>query len=53
MEFLPSYPVFALFSAASFLLILTPGPDMTYFLGQTLAGECGVFAVRPLLARIN
>jgi threonine/homoserine/homoserine lactone efflux protein len=38
MELLPSLDVFALFAAASVLLILTPGPDMTFFLGQTIAG---------------
>lgn len=38
MQFLPSAEVFALFAVASILLILTPGPDMTYFIGQTLAG---------------
>jgi threonine/homoserine/homoserine lactone efflux protein len=38
MGFLPDHQVLALFSAASVLLIFTPGPDMTYFLGQTLAG---------------
>src|SRR5262245_55131707 len=38
MQLLPSPEVFALFTVASVLLILTPGPDMTYFIGQTIAG---------------
>jgi threonine/homoserine/homoserine lactone efflux protein len=36
MTFIPSYEVLAAFTAASLLLILTPGPDMTLFLGETL-----------------
>jgi threonine/homoserine/homoserine lactone efflux protein len=38
MDFLPSLDVMALFVAASIVLIITPGPDMTYLLGQTMAG---------------
>lgn len=36
MTFIPSIEVLAAFTAASLLLILTPGPDMTLFLGETL-----------------
>lgn len=36
MTFLPSPEVLAAFSLASLLLILTPGPDMTLFLGETM-----------------
>lgn len=36
MTFLPAPEVLAAFTAAGLLLILTPGPDMTFFLGQTL-----------------
>lgn len=36
MTFLPSPEILAAFSAACILLIVTPGPDMTFFLGQTL-----------------
>ncbi|BAT61791.1 homoserine/homoserine lactone efflux protein [Variibacter gotjawalensis] len=36
MNFLPSFEVLAAFTAASFLLLITPGPDMTLFLGETL-----------------
>ncbi len=35
--FLPSPDLIAVFTAASLALIFTPGPDMTFFLGQTLA----------------
>lgn len=35
---LPSSDVIAAFSLAAVLLIITPGPDMTLFLGQTLTG---------------
>ena len=37
MEFLPSLPVFLAFTAAGFVLTITPGPDMTLFLGRALA----------------
>ena len=37
MDFLPSLPVLLAFSAAGLLLALTPGPDMTLFLGRTLS----------------
>jgi len=36
--FLPGLDVLAAYTAAALLLILTPGPDMTLFLGQTLSG---------------
>src|SRR5437016_7270613 len=36
MTFLPHLDVLATFTLAAFVLILTPGPDMTLFLGQTL-----------------
>ncbi|NND49510.1 MAG: LysE family translocator [Rhizobiales bacterium] len=36
MEFLPTLPVFVAFTLASVVLIITPGPDMTLFLGKTL-----------------
>src|SRR3954470_18169422 len=38
MNFLPETHVIAAYTAAAVLLILTPGPDMTLFLGQTLTG---------------
>jgi len=38
MTFLPAPEVIAAYTAAALLLILTPGPDMTLFLGQTLTG---------------
>ena len=38
MPFIPSLEVLALFSAACFILAITPGPDMTLFLGRTLIG---------------
>jgi threonine/homoserine/homoserine lactone efflux protein len=38
MDFLPSLQIFLAFTAASIVLIFTPGPDMTLFLGQTLTG---------------
>lgn len=36
MEFLPGLPVLAAFTLAVAVLIITPGPDMTLFLGKTL-----------------
>jgi threonine/homoserine/homoserine lactone efflux protein len=36
MDFIPSLDVLAMFTVASLVLIFTPGPDMTFFLGQTL-----------------
>lgn len=38
MTFLPEAHIIAAYTAAALLLILTPGPDMTLFLGQTLSG---------------
>lgn len=38
MNFLPDAHVIVAYTAAALLLILTPGPDMTLFLGQTLSG---------------
>jgi threonine/homoserine/homoserine lactone efflux protein len=38
MNFLPEAHIIAAYTAAELLLILTPGPDMTLFLGQTLTG---------------
>jgi threonine/homoserine/homoserine lactone efflux protein len=38
MAFLPEFHIIAAYTAAALLLILTPGPDMTLFLGQTLSG---------------
>jgi threonine/homoserine/homoserine lactone efflux protein len=37
MDFLPSLPTLAAFSAASLLLAMTPGPDMTLSIGRALA----------------
>lgn len=37
-DYLPSFPVFLAFASAAVLLALTPGPDMVYFVGRTLAG---------------
>ena len=36
--FLPGLDVLAAYTLAACVLIITPGPDMTLFLGQTLAG---------------
>ena len=38
MTFLPSLEVLLAFTAAGIVLVLTPGPDMTLFIGQTLTG---------------
>ena len=38
MTFLPDIEVLLAFTAAGIVLVLTPGPDMTLFLGQTLTG---------------
>jgi threonine/homoserine/homoserine lactone efflux protein len=38
MSFIPTPDTLLVFSVASLLLIFTPGPDMTFFLGQTLSG---------------
>lgn len=37
MSFLPDLPTFLAFCAASLFLALTPGPDMTLFLGRALS----------------
>ncbi len=38
MSLVPDFPVLAAFIVASFLLIVTPGPDMTLCLSQTING---------------
>jgi threonine/homoserine/homoserine lactone efflux protein len=38
MTFLPDIQVLLAFTAAGLVLVLTPGPDMTLFIGQTLTG---------------
>lgn len=37
MSFIPELPVLAAFLLASVVLVITPGPDMTLFLGKTLS----------------
>lgn len=37
MEFLPSLSIIGAFTIAGLVLALTPGPDMTYFIGRTLS----------------
>lgn len=37
MDFLPSVAILAAFSLTALIIILTPGPDMAYFLGKTLS----------------
>jgi threonine/homoserine/homoserine lactone efflux protein len=45
MSFVPGPDVLAAFTLAAFVLILTPGPDMTLFIGETLrAGRARGFA---------
>ena len=38
MSFVPSIEVLLAFTLAGIVLVITPGPDMTLFLGQTLTG---------------
>ncbi len=38
MSFIPAWPLMATFTLASFLLAVTPGPDMTLFMSRTMAG---------------
>ena len=38
MNFLPDLDVLLAYTAAAVVLVVTPGPDMTLFLGQTLTG---------------
>jgi threonine/homoserine/homoserine lactone efflux protein len=38
VTFLPSLEVILAYTAAAVILVITPGPDMTLFLGQTLTG---------------
>ncbi|MBS8259683.1 LysE family translocator [Roseibium polysiphoniae] len=47
MSFLPDLTVLIAFTAAACVLIITPGPDMTLFMGKTLAQgrKAGVAAV--------
>lgn len=37
LNFIPSWQVFAQFAIATFVLSITPGPDMTLFVGRTLS----------------
>jgi threonine/homoserine/homoserine lactone efflux protein len=38
MAFVPDLNVMLAYAAAAVILVITPGPDMTLFLGQTLTG---------------
>lgn len=38
LPFLPSFPVLLAYSAAAFLIAITPGPDMALFISRTLGG---------------
>jgi threonine/homoserine/homoserine lactone efflux protein len=38
MTFIPDLNVMLAYTAAAVILVITPGPDMTLFLGQTLSG---------------
>src|SRR5437870_593483 len=40
MTFIPDLNVLLAYTAAAVILVITPGPDMTLFLGQTLTGGC-------------
>src|SRR5687768_17475079 len=45
VPFLPAPEILAAFTVASLVLIITPGPDMTLFIGETLrAGRARGFA---------
>lgn len=45
MEFVPALPTLLQFAAAAFVLALTPGPDMTLFVGRALSeGRAAGFA---------
>jgi threonine/homoserine/homoserine lactone efflux protein len=37
MDFLPSLPALAAYLAGVLVIVITPGPDMTYFLGRTVS----------------
>ncbi|PRD43429.1 LysE family translocator [Phyllobacterium phragmitis] len=37
MSFIPDWPVLVQFAVATFILTITPGPDMTLFVGRALA----------------
>ena len=48
MQFIPDFSVLATFTIASIVIAITPGPDMTLFLGRTLqhgksAGQAAIF----------
>ncbi|MEO0328597.1 MAG: LysE family translocator [Pseudomonadota bacterium] len=36
MDFIPSLPILSAFTIAAFILTITPGPDMTLFLGRAI-----------------
>src|SRR5213595_302571 len=38
MTFVPDLNILLAYTAAAVILVITPGPDMTLFLGQTLTG---------------
>ncbi|GAB1580557.1 MULTISPECIES: LysE family translocator [Phyllobacteriaceae] len=45
MSFIPDWPVLVQFAIATFILSITPGPDMTLFVGRALAhGRAAGFA---------
>src|SRR3954465_2847462 len=38
MSFVPDLNIMLAYTAAAIILVITPGPDMTLFIGQTLTG---------------
>jgi len=45
MDFIPSFPVILQFAVATFIIAITPGPDMTLFVGRALSeGRASGFA---------
>lgn len=64
MDFIPSLPSLAAFTLAAIVLAVTPGPDMTLFVGRTLAqgrragiaafaGACTGSAIHTTLAAVG
>ena len=49
MTFLPDMPVLFAYTVACFVLFVTPGPDMSFFLSKTVTGG-GAPASRPCWA---
>jgi len=53
MTFLPDLNVMLAYTVAAVILVITPGPDMTLFLGQTLTGRASIIVAGRIVDKVR